>query len=211
MKTREKISGGTGPGLEFHRRRERRSGYTIAEVMMAMAVALMVIAAVVACHLMGLRMFELTKSRLGASDDARRAVGALMSEVRSAKIVRIGRGSEGAFAAVDPDQPQIGSAIQIYPTTNTGVWIRYYWDSDRKVKRVRSDHAAVMVVASGVSNQLVFSAEDFRGRVLTNNLKDFVVGLNLQFHQLQYPTVEIGPGQLFDRYQMQTRIALRAP
>lgn len=190
----------------------RRRGFTIPEIMMTMAVSVMVIGAVIACHLMGLRMFELTKSRLGATDDARRAVGTLISEIRSAKIVRIGQGTKTTFTPVGVDLPQIGSAVQIYPTTNTSVWIRYFWDSsDQRVKRVRSDNAAATVVASGVSNQMVFSAENFRGEAVTNNTKDFVVGLNLQFFQLQYPTVAIGPGQLFDRYQLQTRIALRAP
>ncbi len=194
------------------RARRRRRGFTIPEIMMTMAVSVMVVGAVIACHLMGLRMFELTKSRLGATDDARRAVGTLMSEIRSAKIVRIGQGTKTTFTPVGVDLPQIGSAVQINPTTNTDVWIRYFWDSsDQRVKRVRSDHAAVTVVASGVSNQMVFSAENFRGEALTNNTKEFVVGLNLQFYQLQYPTVAIGPGQLFDRYQFQTRIALRAP
>ncbi len=177
---------------------------------MAMAVALMVVAAVVSCHLMGLRLYGLTKARLGASDDARRAVGVFMSEVRSAKIIRVGEGGSASFTPVSGNDRQVGRAVQIYSTTNSANWIRYYWDpADQRVKRVRSDSAAVTVVASSVSNAMVFSAEDYSGQPLTNNVKEFVVGMNLQFYNPQYPSG--GSGHLADRYQLQTRVAMRAP
>lgn len=187
------------------------SAYTLTEIMVTMAVILMVLAAVVSCHLLGLRLFELTKSKLGASDDARKAIGLLISEIRSAKIVRVGTGDESNFKAVALNTPQVGRALQVYPSTNTNVWIRYFWDaSDQKLKRATSDGNAV-VVAHSISNEMVFSAEDFTGKPLTNNSQEYVIGLNLQFSQLQYPSVKIGPGNFYSSYQLQTRVTPRAP
>lgn len=189
-----------------------RHAFTIPEIMITMTIVLMVMAAVITCHLLGLRMFEMTKAKLGASDDARRAISSMISEIRSAKTVRVGNGSLTVFKDIDIDTPKLGNAIQVYPSTDTNVWVRYFWDAaDQKVKRASNGMTIATVIASAVSNQMVFSAEDYTGRPLTNNAQDYVIGLNLQFYQLQYPAVSIGPGNYYDYYQLQTRITPRAP
>jgi hypothetical protein len=65
-------------------------------------------------------------------------------------------------------------------------------------------------VAHAISNQIVFTAEDYAGRILTNNENNRVIGLSLQFYQLQYPAIPIGPGNHFDYYQLRTKITRRA-
>jgi prepilin-type N-terminal cleavage/methylation domain-containing protein len=187
------------------------NGFTIPEFMITMAVSVLVMGGIITCHMMGLRMFEMTRAKLGASDDARRSINLLISELRSAKIVRVGSGGLKEFIPVSDGTAQIGSAIEVCASTNTNYWVRYYWDSsDQKVKRATAGSSSATVVASSVSNSTVFSVEDFSGAALTNDSQDYVVGLNLQFYQLQYPSVPIGPGQLFDYYQLQTRVTPRA-
>jgi len=186
--------------------------YTLTEVMVTMAVIMMVLAAVISCHLLGLRLFELTKAKLGASDEARRAIGLMISEIRSAKFVRVGDGNLGGFKEAGVNTPHTGNAIQVYPSTNTNFWVRYFLDSaDQKLKRATNGAATAAIIASAISNQVVFSAEDFSGKPLLNNSQDYVIGLNLQFYQLQYPAVAIGPGKFYDYYQLQTRVTPRAP
>lgn len=189
----------------------RAAGFTIPEFMITVAVSVLVMAGIVACHLMGLRMFEMTKAKLGASDEARRSINLLIAELRSAKVVRVGSGSAKTFAPVTGASLQTGSAIEVYASTNTNSWVRYYWDSsDQKLKRAVSGVDSDTVVANSVSNATLFSIEDYSGNVLTNSLEDYVVGLNLQFYQLQHPSVSIGPGRYFDYYQLQTRVTPRA-
>ena len=184
--------------------------FTLPEFTVTMAVVLLVMTAVLSCHLFGMRLFEISKAKLGASGEARAAISKLISEVRSAKLLRIGDGSLTNFQEVPVDTLQSGSAIQIYPTTETNNFVRYYWDSlQRKLKRTTNGATFVSVVANSISNQLVFTAEDYRGTVLTNNENNRVIGLTLQFYQLQFPTVEIGPGGLYDFYQLRTKITRR--
>ena len=186
--------------------------FTLPEVMVTMAIILLVFAAVISCHLIGLRLFELTKSKLGASDEARRAIGLMVSEIRSAKFVRVGSGDLADFKEVGVNTPHVGNAMEVYPSTNTNFWVRYYLDAtDQKLKRATNGASAATVIASSISNQIVFSAEDFSGKPLINNSQDYVIGLNLQFYQLQYPAVAIGPGKFYDYYQLQTRVTPRAP
>jgi hypothetical protein len=191
------------------------SAFTIPEIMITMTIVVMILATVIACHLLGLRMYELTKAKLGASDDARKAIGVMVSEIKSAKSVRIGEGDLGKFNEVGLDTPHIGNAIQISTTTNTNAWVRYFWDpADQKLKRGANGDAVPKVIASAVSNrnsQAIFSIEDYQGMPLLNNASEFVVGVNLQFYQLLYPYVEIGPGKQYDYYQLQTKVTPRAP
>jgi hypothetical protein len=111
---------------------------------------------------------------------------------------------------VGVDSLQKGSAIQVYPTSNTNSYVRYFWDAaDKKLKRTTNGATYVSVVANSISNQLVFTSEDYTGMILTNNENNRVIGLTLQFYQLQYPAVAIGPGSYYDFYQLSTKITRR--
>jgi hypothetical protein len=79
------------------------------------------------------------------------------------------------------------------------------------LKRATNGASEATIIASAISNEVVFSAEDFTGKPLLNNSQDYVIGLNMQFYQLQYPAVQIGPGKFYDYYQLQTRVTPRAP
>lgn len=185
-------------------------GYTITELMVTMAIVLLVMGAVLTAHVFGLRLFELTKAKLGASDEARAAISTMISEIRSAKIIRIGDGTLSTFAEAGVNSLQKGSAVQIHAGTNTNHFVRYFWDAaDRKLKRTTNSASFVSVVANSISNNLVFTAEDYNGNVLTNNENNRVIGLTLQFYQLQYPTVSIGAGGYYDFYQLRTKITRR--
>lgn len=187
------------------------SAHTLPEVLIASAIMVMVMAGIVSSHLLGMRLFEITKAKLGASDDARTTISFMISEIRAAKDIRIGSitGTTN-FTEVALETPQTGSAIEIYPSTNHSIVVRYFIDStDTKLKRVGSNGKPT-VIASSITNRMVFSSEDYTGAVLRSNINNRVISLTLQFYQLQYPTVSIGPGQLYDFYQLRTKITPRA-
>lgn len=195
----------------LHRRVARvAAAFTLADMLISMAVFMLVIGGVIASSLYGLRMHEVVKPKLSASDEARSAITRLMHEVRSANVVRLGTGSMTSFTEVEPDRPQVGNAIQLSATADTSRFIRYYWDSaDRTLKRTADDSSVCFVVANCVSNQMVFTSEDYAGNVITNNQNNRVIGLTLQFYQIQYPVTRIGDGGYYDYYQIRTRITRR--
>lgn len=187
-----------------------QSGFTLNEVVIASSFLLLVMLGVVSVHMFGLRIFELTRAKLGAGDDARKAINLLSTEIRSGKIVDVGIYDGTTFTECALYTPQQGSAVRIQPTTDTNRFICYYLDSDAKLKRFTEGTNSPTVVASSITNTLVFTCEDYAGTVLTNNFNNRVIGVTLQFYQIQYPIIKVGPGNYYDFYQLQTRITRRA-
>ena len=188
----------------------RSKAFTLAEVLVAMAIFTTIMAMMLTINFYGMKMYQVTKSKLGASDDARRAVSLLSKELREAKIVRIGNGSLSTFTEVAANDPQRGNAIEIYRTTNTTTFVRYFLDdTDKQLKRTENGLSVMTVVANFVTNSAVFTREDYLGNTLSNNNAVCAVGLALEFYQIQYPIVEIGPGKFYDYYRISTKTTPR--
>ena len=197
--------------LQPHSRVARRAGgFTFTEIMVAGTLLMMILAGMLSAHLFGMRMFEITKAKLGANDEARQAISLMMQEIRSGKLVKIGSGTLTNFTEVPVDTAQRGSAVQIYPTASTNQFVRYFWDQEsQKLKRTTNGSSSVSIVANSITNNIVFSAEDAVGNVLSNNENNRVIALTLQFYQIQYPIIKIGPGEYYDFYQLRTKITRR--
>jgi prepilin-type N-terminal cleavage/methylation domain-containing protein len=184
--------------------------FSLPEMMCSLAIFCLAMGGVILSHLYGLRMWQVTSPKLCASDDARTAVSRLINDIRSCQIIRIGNGNLSSFTEVPMDTLQKGSAIRVYPTLDTNYYVQYYWDtSDQKLKYTTNGSSAVVVLASAVSNSLVFTAEDALGNILTNNYNDRIIGLMLEFYQIEYPRMSVGPGNYYDYYRLRTRITRR--
>lgn len=192
------------------RARTAKRAFTLVELMVSMAIFSMVIGGVVYAHITGLKMYELTKAKLGANDETRTAVGLLSAEVRAAKSISIGQLSNSVFVAVPEGSRQQGSALQIRQTTNTTNYVVYYLDLNDSMLKRYTDSSKPTVVAEHLTNSVVFTSEDYAGNILTQTANNRVIGITLQFYQIQYPIVKIGEGQLYDFYQLRTRITRRA-
>jgi hypothetical protein len=192
----------------------QRSGggaFTLAEVQVSMAIILLVIGGVISSHIFGLKLNEAVRAKLSASDAARNAIGKLIADIRSAKVVEVGNGTFAAFIPVGNGVTQQGSALRIFPTTNLASYIVYYRDSsDSTLKRATTSATTPKKVAEYLTNSVVFTSEDYRGTPLTDNQNNRVIGIMFQFYQIQYPVATIGQGGYFDYYQVSTRITRRA-
>ena len=186
------------------------AGFSLVELMITMVSTVLVVGGVISAYMYGLRMTQFTKPKLEAADEARKAISLITDEIRSARNIKIGSGTISTFTEVAAFAPQVGSAIQLYPTTNTTTYIRYFWDSsEKKLKRTADGLSATYVIANSVSNEMVFRSEDHLGNLLSNNFNNRVISMTLNFYQIQYPVTPIGSGQYYDFYQLRTRITRR--
>lgn len=184
--------------------------FTLPEVMVTAALSMLILGGLITSYLFGLHLFAFTKPKLRASDDARIFIGDIVNELRSAHLIRVGQGGQTTFNEVPFGARQEGNAVQIYPTTNLAEFVRYYHDpDDQALKRLESSTGVPRIIASSVTNHLVFSSEDASGQVLTNNQNNRVIGLALEFYQIQYPVMKIGPDEFYDFYQVRTKVTRR--
>jgi hypothetical protein len=182
----------------------------MAEVLVSALIFAFVIISTIMIHFYGTRLNEVSKARLGVGSDARRALSALVEEVRSAVVVQVGQGDVTSFTPIPPNTLQLGNAIQVYVSTNTNSFIRYFYDeADQTLKRITNGASPYMRVASYVTNSAVFSAEDFQGMVVTNDQNNRVISLTLQFAQLDSPFYTLASNKVFNSYQLRTSMRVR--
>ncbi len=185
--------------------------FTLAEIMVAIGIFSLIVVAVISAQLFGMKMFIMTQSKLAASNGARAVLNRIRDEIRSGKTMVVGNGGSNSFSVILSNAPHVGNALRIYPTTSTNNYIQYYLDpSDQKLKRKASNSSQIDVLASYVTNQIVFRAEDFTGNVLTNDQNNRVIKMTLQFYQWEFPVMIAGHGGYYDYYRLQTRMTRRA-
>ncbi|HTD65365.1 MAG TPA: prepilin-type N-terminal cleavage/methylation domain-containing protein [Candidatus Limnocylindria bacterium] len=168
--------------LPFAARMKR--AFTLVEVIVTMALFSLVLGGLVYGNVFGLKMCEITRAKLLRSADARAAIGQLADEIRCAKTAWIGEvDGSGVFQTGVDGDPQVGNAIMICPTTNTMEFIVYFKNSDSTFRRYTSLSQTPVVLASMVTNSMIFSAEDYQGIVLTNRQNNRVIHVTLEFFQ----------------------------
>jgi len=184
--------------------------FTLAEMMTVMLIFTLLVLALVSCQLFGMRMQRISETKLAGTAAGRKALNQVRNEIREGKILTVGNGDNTVFNTIPDNTFQIGNALQISFTTNTGSYVRYYMDTnDNSFKRMTSLNTQPQVLANYITNQFVFRAEDFQGNVLTNNQNNRVIHMLLEFYRWEYPVATVGNGGMYDYYQLQTRITRR--
>jgi prepilin-type N-terminal cleavage/methylation domain-containing protein len=185
--------------------------FTIPELLIAMTIFVLVVGAVVAANFFGFRMIGVTQPKLGASTKTRATVSQMIADISSAKILRIGTGDSSSFTPVGFGQARQGDAIQLHPSTDTNVFVRYFRDTTNRLTRLFSTNgvATTSTIASAVTTN-VFTAEDITGAPLTNDYNNMVIGVLLQFYELNGTGTPVGSNKYFKSYQVQTRVTRRS-
>ena len=187
-----------------------QAGFTLAEILTAMGLFSLVVAAMVYSQLVGMRMFNITATKLSASDNARKVLNCVGDDIRSSKMLDVGNGDNTCFTNIPLNGLRQGNALQIYPTAGTNVFIRYYLDTvSQSLKRTTNGSAQARVIARYLTNRIAFIAEDYAGRTLTNDQNNRVIRMVLDFYQWEFPVAQAGAGAFYDYYHLQTRITRR--
>lgn len=185
----------------------RCRAFTITELTVTLAICVLVSAGIAGGQLFGARMTELTQTKVHTSNKAAQLMRLLASDVRVARKVFIGAGSSSSFTPAAASTPQQGNALQIHPSDDPGIFIRYFYNpADSSLQRIDNSGSRTRV-ASGVTNSLVFTLEDFAGATLNDRQRNAVIGIDLRFNRLADPDVSIGPEHYYKSYRFRTRIA----
>jgi type II secretory pathway pseudopilin PulG len=193
--------------LKPEQRTEPCRGFSLTELMVTMGVTMLISLAIVGSQLFGIRLTEVTHTKIHSSDKARQLMRLFTSDIRAGRLIQVGNGSQSSFTEAAANTPQQGNALQIYPTDDPNVFVRYFRDaSDLTLKRMKSD-GSVADLAGGISNAVVFTLESFNGAVLSDRQYNAVVGIDLRYCRLENPAMLVGPQHHYKSYQFKTRIA----
>ena len=185
---------------------------TTTELIITMAIFSIVILGAIELHIFGLRQNEIVESKLGASDQARMAFARMVEDIQSAKLWEIGEGSESGFTPIPNGMLQQGTALQLYPTNSSDVFIRYFFDpGERELRRTQSGLNTSRLVAAHLTNNVFFTAEDYQGNIKSNLTYKCVIGAKFEFYQYDYPTTKVGEGNFYDYYKLEFKVTPHCP
>lgn len=192
------------------RHRGAARAFTMTELLVVTALAVIVGTMLLSALFFANRMWQITQAKIHSADKTRQVIRLVSSSVHSARILRVGNGNFSSFAEAPLDTPQQGNALQIHSTSDTNSFVRYYLDaSDKKLKYMTNGSSVPVAVAKEVINSVVFRMEDFSGNVLTSKQNNSVIGLTLDFAEIEGPGVRVGPGQYYQSFRVTTKMAQR--
>jgi prepilin-type N-terminal cleavage/methylation domain-containing protein len=181
-------------------------GFSLPEVLIAMTVFLLVVGGIISANLFGLKMFQVTETKLNVTTWSRETVEKMAAEVHACDTVWVGNiTTNGVFEGLLDGETQEGTALLIYPTANTNNYIIYFINpSDQTFRRTTDEVGTAKVLADSITNIMIFAAQNFSGKVLTNSDNNRVIHLTLEFHQ---------PARFMmgaDYYKLETSMTRRA-
>jgi hypothetical protein len=188
------------------RRRTPDKGFTLPEVLVATAVFMFMIGGIILANLFGLKMFQIIQTKFNVTTWSRQTTDQLTAEVRACDSVWVGNmTTNGIFEALLDGETQQGTALLIYPTTNTTNYILYFvHPPDQTFRRATDQAGTAEVLAASVTNTIAFAAQGLSGNVLTNNQNNRVIHLTLEFYQPE--RFKVGA----DYYKLETSVTRRA-
>lgn len=164
----------------------QRAGFTLAEVLVSATLFVLLLGGIVGANLFGMRMFQLTQTKLKCGDGARKALGLLTDEIQRCNNTWVGNVTNGAFVGLLDGEPQTGSALMIQASANATNFAIYFLNSgDQSFRRSLSANGSTTIIAETVTNAAIFQAQDFLGNVLTNAQDNRVIHISLGFFQQQ--------------------------
>lgn len=186
-----------------------RQAFTVPEIMISVSLFLLVIIGFVSANLFGSRLLQVSQIRLASTDDIPRLNRWLLNDLRSGKLVCVGQGGSNSFQEAASNTLQQGNAVQIYPSTNTAAFIRYYLDTnDCQLKRLGDDQS-LTVLTGTITNTVVFTAQTATGVILSNKQSSVVIGVQLVYSSLTNSGIQLGSGNYYNNYALQFKVASR--
>jgi hypothetical protein len=182
------------------------AAFTLTEMLISMTLFLLLMLGIVNATLFGMRWFQISQTKLLATDGARKTIGKMSDEIRSCNSTFVGDVStNGTFTGRTNGEAQIGTGLLIYPTTSTNNYILYFRNAaDQTFRRTSTALGLTTIIAQTVTNTNIFQVQDFQGTVQTNNQNNRVIRCTLQFYQAA-PNTPVP-----DSYTLDTAVTRRA-
>lgn len=198
------------------------AGYTLVEALIASTIfCVLLVGCMVAMQIFGLHIYTLGGTKLSASTSALKVLDNVRNGVRSSYESDVGSlttvTDPTTFVMCASNGPITGSALRVYPSTNTTTFSIYYLDTSTPTNYLQlattTDGVTftTTTLASYITNLVVFAEEDCTGNVLTNYNNNRIIRMELDFYQWEYPVGFVGGVGVnaYDYFRLTTRVSRR--
>ncbi len=215
------------------------SAFTVVEMVTVAAIFALVIIWLVELQIFALRMYTLAATKTTATQTGRQALNKMRDAIRSANTTDVGNYNPtngGGFIQASNGAPQTGNALQMTFLDidgNLTITNLFYLDTTQPVSADQpydfplcslisigsnsvSTNLSVTtsLLANYVTNNYIFSAEDYQGNLISNSsayLNNGVIHITMQFDQWEYPIGFIGTNAVnaYDFYRLTSRVTRR--
>jgi hypothetical protein len=208
--------------IQNQSRRTPVSAFTLVEMMVTMFVFVtFLVAGMIAVQMFGLRVNNFTTDKLMAAGGSAKAADRICNQIRGAQFLQVGTFTNNAFTQVtngSSQQSQQGTALQVFPTTNSTPYTTYYLNtanhnlySITNGQTVSANNPGILL-ASWITNSPCFWSENFQGTINTST-NTFASGENCTIRMVwnfrQYGNDNTN--NAYEFYTFQTRATPRAP
>ena len=177
--------------------------FTLPEMMTALSIFSFVVLGVVSVQLFGLKMNGLAASKLGSMASSLKVLNQIRDQVLEANSVAVGNGSSTSFTATGTS----GNAVQIYPGTNTSIYLRFFVSPDTaSLYELTSTNNQMWMIAPNITNQTVFQTVDFQGNISSSSQEHYAIRMTLQFMRLDFTL----PTNTYNYYTLETEMTPRS-
>jgi hypothetical protein len=153
-------------------------------------------------------MFQVTQTKLNVTTWARETADLIRTQVHACNTAWVGNiSTNGVFEGLLDGESQQGTALLIYPSTDTNRFTIYFVNPPDETFRetvAAPSGTNTVILADSVTNIMIFSAQDFSGNVLTNSENNRVIHFTLEFYQPE--RFMLGA----DYYKLETSMTRRA-
>jgi type II secretory pathway pseudopilin PulG len=178
--------------------------FTLVEMLYSTFILGFLVAALVSLQIFGIKMGFLATNKMIAVSGALKGMDQIRNSVREAvDTVQIGNYSSGRFSSTTSSSNPIGNALEI-PQAD-GSYLTFYVDTASNILYQKTANGNLTALASSVTNQQVFEADDCYGHLSTNNSEHYTIRMTLKFRQLEYAAGVTN----YNNYQLQTQITPR--
>lgn len=205
--------------IQNQSRRAAVSGFTLVEIMTAAAVFVtFLVVGMIAVQMFVMRINNFTTDKLLAAGGSSKAMDKICNQIRGAQFVRVGNINSSAFTPIANGSLQQGTALQVFPTTNSTPYTIFYLnpatDNLYSITNGQAPSSANpgTLLASWITNSPCFWSENYQGTVNTTT-NPFAAGENCTIRMVwnfrQYATDR--KNLSYEFYTFQTRATPRSP
>jgi hypothetical protein len=179
-----------------------RNAFTIPELLLALSIFLVCVFGIVSLQILGLKMNAISASKLKSTAASLKTLNIVRDHVLGANSVLVGNGDSNSFTVTGT----IGNALQVYPTTNSSNYLRFYLSTDdNTLYELNNTNEALTAIAPNITNELVFQTVDFQGNTSSSSREHYAIKMTLQFSQLDYKV----PKKTSEYYTLETEMTPR--